>query len=392
MNELVYNAGIALTLDKLERTFQIFLPSNCVKITHEKFYNSRVWVVIKVENEYFLSSEFYPVLIESFETEIGDSKMMMSADIIKSKYFISALEPEKNKRFLLKNVVNDTTQMTIYEITQNTVNRFNNIVCTASQYSFRIPNYSFPSGVDLPEISKKSSLHLLINTLIKVTKKYFSVTELVRDARNREWDEYFCFVFHYLSRLGIFDEVDIRNAINVLLSDSMRPIEKKRPMVDLDLRVIDPDKIKSRKFVMPCLDNDFSIIATEKAEERHQEILRDISHYLIARNIIPLESYSLDLVIKSCAGFVICEIKSANTDNFFRQCEKALSQLLRYDYEFYISEKKVLKKCLIVEHCTESNYREYIRNFLAYYGIYVMYYNIDVEWPERLIGIEDIIT
>jgi len=93
----------------------------------------------------------------------------------------------------------------------------------------------------------------------------------------------------------------------------------KAPKVDLDFTEIDPQKIYTRKFIS-ISGKHFDLLAalekTGRSEAKHQEILKDISEYLISKNITRYDSNSIDLMFKNNNQINAFEIKKSLLKEF----------------------------------------------------------------------------
>ncbi len=389
MTDYLYNAEGALNPSKSERTFQLLLSPDHIEVSPGKLYDSRIWVIVKIGGEYFLYAKQYPISVESIETDIGEGKLILNADVMKSAYFLSSSEPAKNRKYIISDSVTNVSSMKLSELSSSESEMFEGVEDRAQQYLFSTPTSSFLRQEELPEITPRSNIDLLVRAIVDIAKHNLSVADLARDARNRTWDEYHCLASRYLLQSKCFDENDIQKAVDNSQNRLLNYLPERLPVVNTDLRLIDPENITIRTFVSPEKDTFNTMVATEKAEQTHQAILRDVSKYLLARDITPLESSSVDLAIKLSAGLILFEIKSSNADNFSRQCESALTQILKYDYEFCKSNIRISGKFLIVERSVGDVEEEYMTGFFNYCGVGVLYYDRTKTWPGRLSGIED---
>ncbi|MBA6293121.1 hypothetical protein H4J58_08260 [Colwellia sp. MB3u-70] len=106
------------------------------------------------------------------------------------------------------------------------------------------------------------------------------------------------------------------------------------PFFDDNFTSIDPTKVFARRFIKRNHTNEEQseefLKKTECAEKKHQEILVAVTKHLIASGYTPMQSRSIDLLLRLPGRLIIFEIKSATQDNVKSQCRKALSQLLEY--------------------------------------------------------------
>lgn len=151
-------------------------------------------------------------------------------------------------------------------------------------------------------------------------------------------------------------------------------------------RPIIPELIYARAFSpgeVSRLDFHASIKKTEAAERKHQEILKDVSKYLLWQNIRVFQSASIDLAYCSSGTLNILEIKTAHPENAASQAAKGIFQLAAYMNALDSSFAKISPILLI-----EKTYRESLDVFLcqtaASLGIKTLFYDARLGWPDRV--------
>ena len=122
--------------------------------------------------------------------------------------------------------------------------------------------------------------------------------------------------------------------------------------VDIAVRPIEPADLEARSFQPrnASLPSELAaqLVALERAEKRHQQILQDCCHYLAAVGVDPLMTDSFDLTFVNEGNQHICEIKSSTSSNFLAQFEAGVMQLLRYRWALrHIQDNCIFK--LIIE-------------------------------------------
>jgi len=130
-----------------------------------------------------------------------------------------------------------------------------------------------------------------------------------------------------------------------------------------------------------------AILKTERAEKRHQAILKDIVSVLIASGKECMETRSVDLAVQSSNGLSLFEVKSATEDNFFSQVMKAVLQLLYYAHAFRLAGAPVVRLCVIVDKPPQYVPSEELQDFLSSLNIELLVYDEMQEWPTRLPGL-----
>ena len=158
------------------------------------------------------------------------------------------------------------------------------------------------------------------------------------------------------------------------------------PRVDAIFKTLDPDQIFSRKFSTSDLstyDLLEQIKKTEAAEHRHQEILRDVSRYLIGEGIHPFQSESVDLAYKLNGTLQLFEIKTTSLDNAVSQASKGAFQLAFYKNALAENYESIAIS-LLLEDTGSSVLNLFILNTLQMLGISTYFYNGGIPWPKRL--------
>lgn len=161
------------------------------------------------------------------------------------------------------------------------------------------------------------------------------------------------------------------------------------PCVDTEFSEIEPKKIYAREYVSSdstLRGFEGAIKKTEHAERVHQEMLRDISEYLITKGITPYESSSIDLLYMSNQKLCVFEIKSSNAENILSQSSKGAFQLACYLNE--LSKDYPDLDGRLVLHVTESpKLQNYIAEVLLRFGIKVLFYDPGRNWPYRIVDL-----
>jgi hypothetical protein len=132
-----------------------------------------------------------------------------------------------------------------------------------------------------------------------------------------------------------------------------------------------------------------SRIKLERAEKKHQEILKDCYNYFISCGREPMMNRNVDLAVIHNAELSLFEIKSATLENFRPQALKGIIQVLEYAHCFNLAGIKVKRKCLVIECPEFFNDINYYSNFTKVLGVELVLYKQNYEWPlraENLIG------
>jgi hypothetical protein len=161
------------------------------------------------------------------------------------------------------------------------------------------------------------------------------------------------------------------------------------PNVDLDFTIIDPQKIFTRKFIRSnskTFDPRAAMEKTEKAEAKHQEILTDVTTFLISNKITAYESNSIDLMYKTNSNIYAFEIKSANQDNIVAQSAKGAFQLSYYLDALNCNFDKV-STYLIIEKIGNDALEDFVTRTLNIMNINVLFYDETKLWPNKIMGL-----
>ena len=168
----------------------------------------------------------------------------------------------------------------------------------------------------------------------------------------------------------------------------------RKPVVDINLLPIEPDRIYARKFIARCqkpIDLADIVEKVEHAEKRHQDMLRDIATRLKAMSFLPLQSTSLDLFVPTRHGFSIFEIKTATPQNILSQAAKGIFQLGCYRNALQEAGYDNCTLALVMEATGASELESYTTDILHSFDINVLFYDSAKSWPERLKGLEYLI-
>ena len=161
------------------------------------------------------------------------------------------------------------------------------------------------------------------------------------------------------------------------------------PDVDIFFRLIDPENIFSREFTASSkLSSSIfdQIKKTEAAEKMHQDILRDVSRFLIGQGVQPFQSDSVDLAYMFGGELHIFEIKTSNVMNAISQASKGAFQLACYkngldpDYESITAS-------LLIEDTGSEDLNKFLFETVLALGIKTYFYRPKLNWPSRVLGL-----
>ncbi|MHA4811741.1 hypothetical protein ACX0G9_26830 [Flavitalea flava] len=191
-----------------------------------------------------------------------------------------------------------------------------------------------------------------------------------------------------LSYLRTYDPLNILLETKDRTSEPENHSSEIRRIVDTEFTEIDPESIYAREFVDSdhIVDLEAALAKTETAEKFHQDMLRDITTYMISRGIIPYETRSVDLMIRWAGRINIYEIKSTNEVNLFAQSAKGSFQLAYY-CEAMKDDYDSLNPVLIIRKTHDEGSEKMCINVLRKLGIACLIYDPSCEWPNRIAGL-----
>lgn len=126
------------------------------------------------------------------------------------------------------------------------------------------------------------------------------------------------------------------------------------------------------------------LLKTNLAEKRHQQMLRFLVDHLVAADLKPVGSSSIDLAVQSNGITHLFEIKSATHDNYKDQALKGCGQLAEYSYVFKMQTGQQVKRHLIIETPEESDIDlDYVKDICLLMGSNLIKFQFESPWPER---------
>lgn len=163
--------------------------------------------------------------------------------------------------------------------------------------------------------------------------------------------------------------------------------DKEAVSVDLNFSKIEPNTIYAREFVTKSKKAKLleeALLKTEQAEQAHQDMLRDISQYLLGINKTPLQSSSIDLLLREDVGQRIFEIKSTNSGNVLAQAAKGLFQLAVYQKAIIDNGESLTEKALIISKISNDDMEQYVKSIAKLMGTTLYVYDKSKKWPNKI--------
>lgn len=227
---------------------------------------------------------------------------------------------------------------------------------------------------------------------IKLIKKIFPQSQLSRSKGDPESfspsDSYAFAVYETFHGPGkLTKQDDFKKSISQKKITSSKSRE-----IDNVLRNIESGDLASRTFLW-CkpgeegFDWTESLLKTERAEKRHQEILADCFNYLISVGVTPLMNGNVDLAYMEAGGLTLFEIKSATAENLRSQVLKGAIQIIEYALSFECAHHVILRKVVIIESPENFLGTHYYVDLLKSMGVEVVFYDSKCAWPMRALGL-----
>jgi hypothetical protein len=370
-------------------TFELLLNITPGSIVPGELYDRNLWVAIKREREVYLFARLFIVSVEEILDQGFKNLYLITGDVARSAYF------QRLNTNLPQLKIGHIGDIGIFPIADNELNHLVRISNSAT----RITNLR-PPAIAIEGFSLESVVvHKLsgIRNLIENLKRKYPISEIPKHASDPlDWSPYESFAFGCILAQREFDKEAIRNELAKLVKDRTEPQGRGPRSIETTFSPIDPDSIMIRRYINPSQEESLghgtgAILKTEAAEKTHQEMLRDICKYLIASGFVPQDNRNIDLFVEFSGGNLVFEIKSANISNFYRQALKGAMQLQEYCFFLDKMSIPVKMKCLIIENIEEDQIVNYCNELLNYIGIQVLIYRKNIEWPNRLTGLRELL-
>lgn len=317
-----------------------------------------------------------------FETGESTGRFELSIDILKS----ARLAPNYRtgaERFC---VASSELPLGLTEITEAEAKKFFEVI--ESQISFRLASpsdqdFAFPKSVVPIALRSKT---FAAQTLKEVIKNH-ALSEIW--ASNEETNPFVFFAEQHIKRCDMYTEEAIwalQIASRGIFFIGLEPKRLQAPEIDIDFEIVDPEQLTFRKFTAfdPNQDLGLPPIKTELAERRHQDILFDISKYLLGTDREPLQSRTIDLVIRNSYGLELFEIKTSTPENVVQQVSKGVFQLAMSSQAIRDAGLKIARRGLILEAACDRKFKEFLFAATQSLDIDLLLYDSQKEWPDRL--------
>lgn len=374
-------------------TFQLVVnQSQSGALMAKSVLGCRIWIVTVSGGACYLAARIQVDSIEIFEEGPDKGDLLFSGDVDVSCHFLPedtmARERWKVPPELLSRCMQAKRPL---QLRDDEIHALNAQVDAAVERSLSPPNERLLTAATNMIKSNRPTEN--INSILRMLRTQFSLGDLPFFARHpSNWDN-FASVAYFCLRANGLDELESKRQINDYLQERESGLVAALPNVDTLLSPISVDSIVTRSFVMQqpkTMESSIdAILKTNKAERRHQAILKDLVETLSAKGVECMQTRSVDLVVEGGNAYSLFEVKSATQQNLFVQTIKAAMQLLYYRYEFESDGRKVCRLCAIVEKPPRISIPKRLRDFVDSLNIELLTYDSSQEWPDRVIGLVD---
>lgn len=174
----------------------------------------------------------------------------------------------------------------------------------------------------------------------------------------------------------------------------MRVTSAQARAVDTNVTAVDPSLLRARRFVASAGSNVTSqdrLTKMDRAEQAHQDILRDIAEELQMNGVTPMESTSIDLFCRVGDRAFVFEVKSATQANLFAQVAHGCLQLILYRDAMLRAGEPGCEAVLVVEGTPDTGNEDLLKRVVLTAGIRLFTYERDLPWPSRVEGLLELL-
>jgi hypothetical protein len=367
------------------------IPQNHLLDLPKNLMGAHIWIVIRGSLDRCVAI-VTPKRIERFLEGYYNGDFLITSNLSKSLRLTQDYDGARG------NEIEFTRQFGwgINEISDSSSKELFSLIERGIQVKLMAPPIRQLSNVKLPTTTKKPETFILA-ALASVTLN-FSLDQIWGSGTGQRLTPISNFALQLLKinnrelpvEMGF---LQVNDPVNNFLQHSQpvvaevsRTLRGQSKSVDLDFTNIDPDKIYAREFILSNLlplNLEDALNKTEVAEKLHQDMLRDISQYLLRIGAMPYESSSIDLMTEYQGRTKIFEIKSTNNNNVISQCAKGAFQIACYlnamtpDYE-------PLDAALILHKIDNMEIQDFAVQSLSLLGINCLIYDPLLNWPNRV--------
>lgn len=290
---------------------------------------------------------------------------------------------------------NSIDTLTNYETTSLT-NGYKGIciISGVEEQLLKIIKHKIKRKINTPNVSEISKLlsvfkrtnnNILARKVLSLISSKFQLSSLW--GSQNESNPYANFALKACSDSGITlsDDlsISIRN-ISEYFFDSSASLhsksERNASIVDTEFQPIDVNSIYARRFLASESQfNAYDIMAkTELAEKRHQNILKELSNMFYSKNIVPMQTSSIDLAVFIDGTPIIVEIKTITEKNIISQVSKGIFQLASYSLALTNEFNAQPIRILFLDTFKNLPMSQYIETVNTSMGIHTYFFDNEV--------------
>jgi hypothetical protein len=260
-------------------------------------------------------------------------------------------------------------------------------------HSFAKPNISLLSDIDISPSGlpvQHQGRHVYISTLEK-----FAFGDLESYQQYPDCTPFGAAAIEVVKNAGLPDgvlrEIRLRDEkLWFFASESMQANNETAavPRVDVVLSPLDKNNVVTRVYMSRGRGQDSALQMqkTQTAESLHQDMLRSLVAYLNVLNMNVYQTQSVDMIVANGGELDLYELKSANLENFTRQIEEGMMQLIKYSMAFRKDGYLIGRKGLICQKIDDANLVIYAEELLAEADVSLYLYDAEYEWPRRMLN------
>lgn len=388
---------------------ELILPRSLAPSPVTSLLGARIWLCIRDKGHLLLFALLHLKQIDQFEEGLSQGDYLLAADFTTS--FRITAHSSDAVRYDVTNSV--AISSTFFEVNQEVDKAFRACLITKTSKALARPHRRLVDLVPACTIDPTAADFYPVEQ-IKAVVHTVSLSEISWKMGSQNLPPFANLAFETIAkREGILVAESLKDRL-VKLDPFTRLFEEiaephvhpngeqgspdkrmasREPEVDLDFQPIDPQNIFARKFIArkKLFDDGATINKTERAEKEHQEILRSVTERLIASGYKPLQSTSLDLVLDLPDRCLIFEIKSGNSQNIFAQAAKGMFQILSYEIAVSKGGRSNPESILIIGSSNNNRIDDFVRGIIARAGCLCLFFKGELEWPDKLAGLSQIL-
>ncbi len=363
-----------------------------MKIPPKSLVGNRIWIILRgIDDRVFLSISIKKVekIIEGYYE--GD--YLVSVDLLKSFRLVSQYS-DANK-FSTTRTTSHSLGISI--ISEDVVNDWLMVIVQNVNIKLTNPDTKLITKLDSTILPKHGQS--LAESAVRIVVSNVNLDDVWAGSPRRK-EEAFSNFAEEIIRTSVSPE-SANEVSNFLVNiDPIGSLSKyntnqdnihenmtgKLPQIDTGFSELEPEKIFAREYLLSddtFTDRESALRKTEHAEKKHQTMLKEIAEFLLSKKIIPYESSSIDLMYKIDKQLIICEIKSATSDNILTQSSNGAFQLACYIEEVIKYYDDPIPQ-LILERIGDEEIESYVEKILGNMNIPVLYYDPKKSWPHKI--------